>query len=786
MADVVRTYEIRISAVLDRSTAAAAGDWTQQWDRSNRDREKNERTSHERSRAYVARIRDRYFADQQRQEERAARTSERQQQQQVRAQEKQQQQQIRNSERAAQQQAKAQERAQQYVARIRDRFFADQQRQEERAEREKERASERAAARIARTEERMRRQGERNAKKELEDRKTKVKEIAGEAYATAAAVASKALGVGKEIAGGMGVDFSLGSGVARAVQLQKMAVAIVNAGNRGAPGEDRNGQVQALQDQARSIGAKYAFDPTKMLAGYAQFQAKTGDTATATAGLDRFAKLAKAMNVELDDMISMAGEVSSKLEDGFKPGEERAEKVYQIIKALTAQGQEGAIEIADLAKETARIGGGAGFFKGDIGDTIVRLGSLAQLARQTGGANSSADAARSVAAFVTTLKTPARRKAFDAAGVEYKDKDGSFLDPFTIIKNALRATQGDTEKMNEMFKSSLGTKPVDALAKEFNRAGKGEAGIQAVDKLLAKFSGSVSEDVVNENVGRAMGTTESKAQLFQNKLDAIAASLADRVLPAFERMAPTVEKVVSALADLIAWASNNSGTAITAVIAGSIAKAAIGSVLKEKLVDLIAGGLSKGPASSVGGLPVGGGASALGSALAIGAIAVAAFTVGSMIVDKLIDDSAKADTEHVGEDMRMGNTDSLLIKLMKGMGGKEDIATVQANIADLERRVKVAKGEDDALIGGTFGAMMRAGANWVTASGPDYKTIKKGQLDAEDGGLERLEAKLAEQKADLARVLGNTLTIKGTVEVSNMPTNMSGGPDGRDGTPNHS
>lgn len=761
MADTVRTYEIRISAVLDRSTSAAASDFVQQWEKagkaSNRQASEGaraqQRAAAEQARAvqHVAGIKDRFFASEQRAEEKKIR-----------------------------EQVTAQEKATRYVAGIKERYFREQQRNEERAEQ----------------------QAAQRAKRALDERRAQVRQIASDSMSNVAAVANKAMGIGKEIAGGLGVNFSVGSGISKAVQLQKMAVAIVNAGNRGATGEDRNGQVLALQEQARAIGNKYAFDPTKMLGGYAQFQAKTGDTATASAGLDRFAKLAKGMNVELDDMISMAGEVSSKLEDAFTPGEKRAQKVYEVLKRMTFQGQDFAIEIADLAKETARIGGGAGFFKGDIGDTIVKLSGLAQLARQSGGATSAADASRAVAAFVTTLKTPARRKALDDNGVEYKAADGSFLDPMTIIKNAIKATGGDTEKMNAMFKSSLGTKTVDPLLNAYRSGGGGDTGMAAVDKVIAKLSGTVSEGVIDENVNRAMGTMESKAQLFQNKIDTIAASLADRVLPAFERLAPTVEKAVKAFADVVAWASENPGRAITMAIVGSIAKASLGPMISKGITDMIAGGLNAdggaaaaskklGPVTMAGGL-----ASNLGAAFAIASIAVATFTVGSMIVDQLVDAKNKGETDRVNDDAKSMRADSIANGIIKtGEGTVAEKKELEDSISSLERRLQNAQNEKNQLIGGEFGAMLRAGENYVFG-GPDKATLNKAQVDAstDENGVDhlaQLKEDLAAQHAKLDAInnglLKGTIKITGKVEVTNAGDfNTGSNTGGTTGVPDHS
>ena len=204
MADTVRTYEIRISAVLDRSTSAAASDFVQQWDRAGKASSRHATDSlklanrvaadQAKGAKYVADIKDRFFASEQRAEEKKIR-----------------------------EQVTAQEKATRYVAGIKERYFREQQRNEERAEA----------------------QAAQRAKRALDERRAQVRQIASDSISNVAAVANKAMGIGKEIAGGLGVNFSVGSGISKAVQLQKMAVAIVNAGNRGASGEDRNGQVLA-------------------------------------------------------------------------------------------------------------------------------------------------------------------------------------------------------------------------------------------------------------------------------------------------------------------------------------------------------------------------------------------------------------------------------------------------------------------------------------------------------------------------------------------------------------
>lgn len=782
-----RQYVVRVSALLDRSTSAAVADFVQQFERGHRqvarrisdtarlatqvarDQERTtarETRQQEQAQRYVAGIKERYFRDQQRAEERAGRDKERQQRRQATDTEKWLAREEAATAKAARNKQREHERSLEHVARVRERHLRDEQRQQEHAQ-----------AYVSRIKERHFREEQRRGERDQRDRADRVKQIAGNAYQNFAGVARRAVGVAGDVASGFGVDFSVARGVSKAVELEQLAIGIVNAGNRGeGTSAQRDAQAQALQTQARTIGKKFAFDPTQMLTGMAQFQAKTGDTKTAEAGLERFAKLAKAFNVELSDMISAAGEIGSKLEDNFKPGEERAQKIYEVLKLLTAQGQEGAIEIADLAKETARLGGGAGFFKGDIGSTIGKLGAFAQLARQTGGANSPADAARAVAAFVTTLKTPARRAAFERYGVEFKDKDGSFLDPLTIVKNALKATGGDDAKMNELFKSSLGTKPVDALNKAFRAGGGGEGGLKAVDELFAKFTRAASEDVIDENTRRAMGSKGSQAQLAQNEFDEGIAELTQQLTPALRDLVPVARDVTKAFTGVVAWAAKNPGEAITAAIVASIAKAAIGKAAGDALSAAINKGATPGAA--------GGGMSLLGkvgAGLTIATLAITTAKIGMAVIDDLFKSKEQAEDKTRSGDLQRDDAKAILRGAEKTgvIQSPADKEALQKTREMLQRRIALAQQEAGETVGGHIGAVKRSSENFFTG-GPGYSDIRQAQADIPQ--IAQMQAEMAAIDSKLSALTAGTLTIKGTVEVSNMPA-VGPGQNGRQGIP---
>ena len=591
-----RHYVVRVSALLDRSTAGAAGDLVTQFDRAakaggrriSEEQRQAQRSAQERERAekHVAGVKDRYFRDEQRKAEAAERRAERETTQRARREEaaaqRSQKAQERSAERAAEAKQRAEERAQKYVERIKDRHFREEQRKAEHLERQTGR-----------------------------ERRKRVKQIAGDAMGTASAMGGAALGVAGEIASGMGVDFSVGSGVSKAVQLEKMATAIVNSGNRGGKGAaERTADVGGLQTLARSVGNQYAFDPTQVLAGLAKYQALTGDLDTAKAGLGDLAKLAKGFNVDLDKMVGAAGQVGSAIGEvgegkAFATSQEKAAAVVDVLKSLTAHGQEGAIEVSDLVVQMAKMKAAGAAFEGSTADNIKKMGAMAQLSLQLGGSDSATQAATSVMGFVSTLKTPARRSQFKAMGVDIDSatEKGAFADPFEIIKRSLAKTEGDPEKMKKLFGNVVGERAVTALTNTYNKAGGGKAGMDAVEDQFKRFQGTVGDSQLNENLGRAMNTKESKVQLFQNKLDERWASLSERVLPALEKLAPAVEKGVDAFASLIEWVSAHPGTAIAAAITASIGKAALGPIIGKAITESIASGAAgKAVGGALGGL----------------------------------------------------------------------------------------------------------------------------------------------------------------------------------------
>ncbi len=468
---------------------------------------------------------------------------------------------------------------------------------------------------------------EKAAKKAAKAWEDSFKNVARNSVANMRGVAGIGAGVAGQFARGAGVNFDISSAIGKGVAAEKMATDITNSafqpGAKGAAGARQDPRV--LIDDVRKVAAETATDTNKALEGLQAFVGKTGDLDTGRRVLKDLAVLSRATGTELEHMVSAAADVSTALGDT----ENKGEKINTVMRAIAGQGKLGAVEIKDLAARMARLATSAPQFEGTVEDNIQKMGALAQLARQRGGASSAIEATGAVTSFVNTLKTPARVKSFQAEGIDVFDKkSGKMRDPFAIIRESIEKAGNDPVRLKKMFSNVKGAQGVEALAGIFREKGGGEAGMKAVDEELKKLTdAAMGQGEIAESFKRSMSTTEAKAVLFQNRLELIAASLADRVLPQLEKMAPAALQIIEAFAKLVGWAAENPGQAITLAIVGSIAKAALGNAVSSAISSLISSVAGRAAGAGVGA----GGGNAIGGAMAVGAaIGTTVATVGQM------------------------------------------------------------------------------------------------------------------------------------------------------------
>lgn len=533
--------------------------------------------------------------------------------------------QFKQQEAAAERAARAQERAQIRAARVAeqaqrralDRIWKDIERNL--------RAAERAAERERRARQRAAvRQGETFARR-TSHRATRF--LAPEV--PIGAMAARGL---RDFGQGIGVDFSIAGSVARATSLEAQATKISNSGylpnDVGSPNAKRV-DPKELVAQAREVAGQYGLEAGTALDALDAFATRAGDLDTGRQMLADMAKLSAATGTELGHMAQASAAVYQSL--GDIPN--KSEAVLDVMRTIAGQGKLGAVEIADMATQMARVAAASMSFAGDRGENIKTLGGLAQYARARGGAPSAAEAARSISGFASTLQKSARIKQFDAKGVDiFADKNRTKLrDPVEIIIDSLKATGGNLQEMNKLFMDVVGARTVKGLSDDFLQAGGGEKGAQAVREVMSRMKAAAPSDKeVEESARRASETAAAKAARFQNQLDTIAEKTMTQLIPALEKAGPSLLKFAEVVGRVSTWAVENPKMAIAGAISASIARAGIESALRAGIERVILGA-ENSRAATVGKL-----ASTVGGAATIATLGISVLTVASLYAESLV------------------------------------------------------------------------------------------------------------------------------------------------------
>lgn len=477
------------------------------------------------------------------------------------------------------------------------------------AARQKVREDEKAARESAK----VKREAIRQEAKDRKEAEGAVRSFAGGVAGTARGLVSRGVGVAADVARGAGVSFDIASGVKKRVDLQAAATALSNAGYQ----EDGVGITGVRQDpraimaDIQKTGESYGIDQMDIAGALDKFVGKTGELQTGREMLDSFAKTAKATGASMEDVAAAAGAISNKL--GDVP--DKANAINKVMLAIAGQGKVGAVEIKDLATQMEKLTSQASKFQSnaalkglvgnDTGANIAMLGVLAQAARKT-EKGSAAQATQSAMAFVRDLTSQTATKRIlsqNQIGL-YTDKDKTQLrDPQEIIKDIISKTKGDQTKLSYMMSNQNSRAVVNAFMDPYLAAYKGtkgsakekdEAGRAAVDAAFKTLKdATLSDKAQQEAVNAALGTTGSKVEQFQQKLDAVIGNMADRVIPALVRFSDPAIKAADGLSRLAVWSAEHPMGAAGGVVAASIAKSAADTVAS-KAAGALVGGLTGG------------------------------------------------------------------------------------------------------------------------------------------------------------------------------------------------
>jgi hypothetical protein len=252
-------------------------------------------------------------------------------------------------ERTARQTSQARERESKRSARDEAKAYASAVREIEKFEREKVRAVERSAAERSRAVERHAREEVRAAQRAAREKeRTEQREharveraLAGQSRQRGAAArgivrgvvnlggraARGALDIAGDIARGAGAQLDVGQHIGAAVDLQKRAIDLSNAGymaGKSGPAGTRQSPAE-IERQVRAVAQSTGQESGDVMSGLSKFVAKTGDLEAGRDMLGEMAKLAKATGASLEDVLDAAGDVSNALGDTPDKGSKIAE-----------------------------------------------------------------------------------------------------------------------------------------------------------------------------------------------------------------------------------------------------------------------------------------------------------------------------------------------------------------------------------------------------------------------------------------------------------------------------
>lgn len=285
-----------------------------------------------------------------------------------------------------------------------------------------------------------------------------------------------------------------------------------------------------------------------------------------------------------------------------KTVDELLKETDHLAMVFAAMGQAGAIELKDFSGIGATVTAIAGQYGGKQVDNIANAAALAQIARQTGGADSAAEAATAISSFSADLVQNGAdvRKQF---GVDvYSDKSKTSLKELPkLLPELMAATGGNLEKMGEVA-NIRGMKSLRGFSARYVEAYRGakaegksekeakEAGKKAVSARFAEFGGIAMTEAERDT--KAASRMSDPDKLFEDNMRKLSTAVGSRLLPVvielipkIAEMTPLLASAASSVASLIkAFADNplsGVGAVIGAAFTAELAKAGLSKVVND-------------------------------------------------------------------------------------------------------------------------------------------------------------------------------------------------------------
>lgn len=512
--------------------------------------------------------------------------------------------------------SKHEERVQLYNQRLRDQHFRLQTRQAEAAEKNRTRLAERETSARSRAEERHA-----AYQRKLRDQHFRDEQLRAEAVATSQErmrqrISSKVRGVGAGtistvtsvgrtalamtgLAGGALFANAIHGTMSKQARASELANQLL--GNEATPEKLTEAKKQIL---STTSGIRGMADE-QTIAGMSAFQGLAGEGEATMKIAPRLVQTQLATGGNIEEIGQMYASVYASLRNSAggaqKSVDQLIDETDKMGMVFAAMGQKGAIELKDFAGIGATVTAVATRYGGTQAKNIKDVAAVAQIARQTGGADSSAEAATALSSFTADLIQHGAT-AKNKFGVDvYADKSKTKLKGLPdVISELLMATGGNLEKMSDIanirgIKSLTGFQdPYLEAYRGAKSAGKSEdeakrLGGEAVRKRLAEFGGI--EMTTGERDTKAESRLSDADKLLEENFRRLNEAVGNELIPEVTKLIPALAKLTPYMVDLAngavkltEWFSSLTiteglGVVVGAALTKEIAAAGIGAIL---------------------------------------------------------------------------------------------------------------------------------------------------------------------------------------------------------------
>jgi hypothetical protein len=469
-----------------------------------------------------------------------------------------------------------------------------------------------------------------------------------------------------------------------------------------------NEMVAGLKDQIQSTASAANQLQGNVTEALAAFVEKTGKIDVARQNLMLYARAATATSAAVKDLALVGVELSDKL---------NVTDQAASFAILATQAKAGSIELKDLATKGPRLFAAAAS-AGATGERGVReAGALAQVyAKGFGGTGSAASVTTAVEnTFTDILK---KRGRLEQAGIRFTEKNAAGevvqRDQFDVLKDIIRATGGDKQKLLEVF-NARSIRGVDVLAREYRKTG-GFATYENYRDIVAD-PGQIDRDFATRNsTGEAKlrANEVSRARFFDKYFGGVAEYGA-----AHATELQLGGMVLGGIGGGLGRAAGLLGRFGGA--AGRLGGAVSAATAQRVFVVNWPGGVG---GLGGGGLPGGAGVGLLGAAGQLAGAGVVGVAIGAAVGNYLDKHSTLARSFYEGEANLLGKVTGQKEKL-SGI----EAAGVELNQLQLERkkRHREALVQDFEMQGLTHGAALNAADQQIKAEVQNLTVVINGE-----------------------------------------------------------